>query len=41
MDPQLHPHHQRQLFVHPKRQNPSDLGAGWRESANQQHDLQL
>ena len=41
MDPQLHPHHQRQLFVHPKRQDPNDFRAGGREPADEEHDLQL
>ena len=41
MDPQLHTHDERQIFVHLERQNPNDLGAGRREPANEQHDLQL
>jgi hypothetical protein len=41
MDPQLYPHHQREFFIHPERQNPNDLGTCRRESANEQDDLKL
>jgi hypothetical protein len=41
MHAQLDPHEERQLFVHPQRQNANDLRARRCESANEQHDLQL
>jgi len=41
MDSQLDPRDQRQVLVHPQRQNANDFRACRRKPANEQDDLQL